>query len=47
MREQAIDLRLNLRMALFTLGEVQRAFDYLGEAERLAEQLHDDGRSLG
>jgi tetratricopeptide (TPR) repeat protein len=44
--EQAIDIRLHLRPALFPLGSVQRALDYLHEAETLAERLHDQ-RWLG
>ena len=43
-REQAIDIRLNLRGVLFPLGEVERTFDHLREAERHAEQLNDQRR---
>ncbi len=42
--EQAIDLRLDLRTALFPLGELQRILDYLREAESLAEALGDQRR---
>ena len=42
--EQAIDLRCDLRNALLTLGEQTRIFDYLREAEALAERLGDDQR---
>jgi tetratricopeptide (TPR) repeat protein len=42
--EQAIDLRLELRSALITLGEVKRVFDYLREAEALAQTLNDRRR---
>ena len=45
-REQAIDLRLDLRNALFALGELGRILDHLREAEALAEAL-DDQRRLG
>jgi len=44
--ERAIDLRLDLRQALFPLGELARALGYLREAERLARTL-DDPRRLG
>ena len=44
--EQAIDLRFDLRTALFPLGESERIFGYLGEAERLVRTL-DDRRRLG
>jgi class 3 adenylate cyclase/tetratricopeptide (TPR) repeat protein len=44
--EQAIDLRFDLRNALFPLGEEQRILDHLRVAERLAEAL-DDHRRLG
>ena len=43
---QAIDLRLDLRHALLVLGEPERIFEYLQEAERLAQAL-DDQRRLG
>src|SRR4030095_2134655 len=42
--EQAIDLRCDLRNALLTLGEQTRIFDYLRDAEALAERLGDDQR---
>ena len=42
--EQAIDLRCELRNALIPLGEQTRIFDYLREAEVLAEQLGDNQR---
>jgi class 3 adenylate cyclase/tetratricopeptide (TPR) repeat protein len=42
--EQAIDLRLDLRTALFALGEFVRMRDILREAETLAEALDDPGR---
>jgi tetratricopeptide (TPR) repeat protein len=42
--EQAIDIRLRLRPALFPLGRVQRALDHLREAEVFAEHLHDQHR---
>ena len=42
--EQAIDIRLHLRPALFPLGRVQRALDHLREAEASAEHLHDQRR---
>ena len=41
---QAIDLRLDLRSALFPLGEIERMFVYLQEAEVLAEALGDQPR---
>jgi class 3 adenylate cyclase/tetratricopeptide (TPR) repeat protein len=44
-REQAIDLRLDLRNALFPLGDFGRILDLLREAENLAEALGDQGRS--
>ena len=44
--EQAIDLRFDLRTALFPLGESERIFGYLGEAERLVRMI-DDERRLG
>ena len=43
-REQAIDLRLDLRYALHPLGELERGLDYLREAETLAEALNDQHR---
>jgi predicted ATPase len=45
-REQAIDLRLVLRSALLSSGDVGRALAYLREAEALAAAL-DDPRRLG
>jgi tetratricopeptide (TPR) repeat protein len=44
--EQAIDLRLDLRRALFPLGEFDKISGYLKEAEGLAGTL-DDPRRLG
>jgi tetratricopeptide (TPR) repeat protein len=41
---QAIDLRLDLRGALFLLGELERAFVCLQEAQTLAEVLGDHHR---
>src|SRR5262249_40128939 len=40
-QEQAIDLRFDLRNALFTLGESRQSLDYLREAEALAKALDD------
>jgi tetratricopeptide (TPR) repeat protein len=45
-REQAIDLRLALRNALFPSGDLGRILAYLREAESLAAAL-DDPRRLG
>jgi hypothetical protein len=45
-REQAIDLRLALRSALYPLGDFTRLLAYLHEAASLAETL-DDPRRLG
>jgi tetratricopeptide (TPR) repeat protein len=42
--EQAIDLRCELRNVLIPLGEQTRIFDYLREAEVLAERLSDNQR---
>jgi class 3 adenylate cyclase/tetratricopeptide (TPR) repeat protein len=42
--EQAIDLRFDLRPALFALGDVQRLTEHLREAERLAQALGDQLR---
>jgi class 3 adenylate cyclase/tetratricopeptide (TPR) repeat protein len=42
----AIDLRLDLRTALYSLGKLERLFDELQAAERVAEQL-GDRRRLG
>ena len=44
--EIAVDIRLELRTALYPLGEFGRTLAYLREAQPLAEQLHD-GRRLG
>jgi predicted ATPase len=44
--EQAIDLRLALRSALFPSGDAERILGYLREAEALAAAL-DDPRRLG
>ena len=44
--EQALDLRLDLRNALWPLGELERILDCLREAEALAAPL-DDQRRLG
>ncbi|MCJ7831784.1 MAG: adenylate cyclase, partial [Dehalococcoidia bacterium] len=44
--EQAIDLRFGLRTALFPLGEFERIFGCLREAEGLARTL-DDQRRIG
>jgi class 3 adenylate cyclase/tetratricopeptide (TPR) repeat protein len=43
-REQALDLWLDLRTALFALGELERMRDTLRQAETLAEALDDPGR---
>ena len=45
-REQAIDLRLDMRNALIALGAFGAMFDHLCAAERLAASL-DDPRRLG
>jgi tetratricopeptide (TPR) repeat protein len=45
-REQAVDLRLDMRNALIALGALGAMFDHLCEAERLAVSL-DDHRRLG
>lgn len=42
--EQAIDLRLDLRFALWRLGEWEQVLNYLHEAEGLAESLGDQYR---
>ena len=42
--EQAIDLRCDLRNALWLLGEFGQVFDYLCQAEALAAALGDQGR---
>jgi tetratricopeptide (TPR) repeat protein len=44
MREQAIDLRFDLRPALVPFGEMERLFAYLREAQLLAEGLGDQCR---
>ena len=44
MREQAIDLRLDLRNALFPLNEQDQIIAHLREAETLAEALNDHRR---
>jgi tetratricopeptide (TPR) repeat protein len=44
--ERAVDLRFDLRTALFALGEFERIVGYLREADALARQL-DDQRRLG
>src|SRR5262245_50954453 len=43
-REQAIDLRFDLRPALVPFGEIEQLFTYMREAERLAETLGDQRR---
>ncbi len=42
--EQAIDVRFDLRTAIHPLGEVDRGFELMREAEALAEQLGDEAR---
>ncbi len=42
--DEGIDLRLELRNSLHPLGEHQRLFDHLCEAEPLAEQIGDQRR---
>jgi class 3 adenylate cyclase/tetratricopeptide (TPR) repeat protein len=44
MKEQAIDLRLDLRQSLMALAEFGRMLDYLREAEGLAMSLGDQRR---
>jgi tetratricopeptide (TPR) repeat protein len=44
LREQSIDVRLDLRTALIVLGDFGRLLDHLREAETLAEALHDRRR---
>jgi class 3 adenylate cyclase/tetratricopeptide (TPR) repeat protein len=44
MREQAIDLRFDLRPALVPFGEIEQLFTYMREAECLAEALGDQRR---
>jgi class 3 adenylate cyclase/tetratricopeptide (TPR) repeat protein len=43
-QEQAIDLRFDLRIALWDLGEIGQTLDYLREAKTLAEALDDQAR---
>jgi tetratricopeptide (TPR) repeat protein len=43
--EQAIDVRIELRNAIYPLGELSRGLDYLTEAMTLAERLGDAPRS--
>ncbi len=43
-RGLAVDLRLDIRTALFPLGELRRALDHLRDAERLATDLGDQRR---
>ena len=43
-QEQAIDLRFDLRNALWALGEIRQVLDYLREAATLAEALDDQPR---
>src|SRR5262249_27439893 len=45
-RELAIDLRLELRPSLFSLGRVESAIDHLNTAAALAQEL-DDPRRVG
>jgi transcriptional regulator with AAA-type ATPase domain/tetratricopeptide (TPR) repeat protein len=42
--EQAIDIRLDLRLVLLPLGELEAILSHLGEAEVLAETLGDQHR---
>jgi hypothetical protein len=42
--EQAIDVRLDLRTAIHSLGEVERGMGLMREAEPLAERLGDETR---
>jgi tetratricopeptide (TPR) repeat protein len=42
--ERAIDLRFELRTSLLPLGEFERIFSHLHEAEGLAKSLHDQPR---
>ena len=44
--EQGVDLRFDLRISLYPLGELGRTMDFLREAETLARAL-DDQRRLG
>jgi class 3 adenylate cyclase/tetratricopeptide (TPR) repeat protein len=43
-QEQAIDLRFDLRPALWSLGEIRQTLDHLREAEALAKALDDQPR---
>jgi predicted ATPase len=43
-QEQAIDLRFDLRNALFALGEFRQMLDYLRQAATIAESLNDQPR---
>ena len=43
-QEQAIDLRFDLRNALWSLGEIRQMLDHLREAATLAEALDDQPR---
>jgi class 3 adenylate cyclase/tetratricopeptide (TPR) repeat protein len=43
--EQAVDIRFDLRTALFPLGEFERTADHLREAESLVRALGDERRS--
>ncbi len=43
-REQAFDIRLELRPVLSTLGEPRRTLERLREAESLADRMNDEGR---
>jgi tetratricopeptide (TPR) repeat protein len=42
--QQAIDIRLEIRSALYPLGEFEQIVTRLREAETIAEALHDRGR---
>jgi tetratricopeptide (TPR) repeat protein len=42
--EQAFDLRFSLRTSLSPLGEFQRSFEVLQQAEAIAKTLNDQGR---
>ena len=42
--EQAIDLRFDLRHSLYLLGDLERVFEYLREAEGLARAYQDQRR---
>jgi len=44
MRELGVDLRLELRPSLLTLGEQERIVEHLSQAESLAEELGDKWR---